>query len=76
MEYDGDQGAPGFQDMHFNAGNMGANMGSNFKFSSNRNDMNGMGVDPSQIFQMFFSNGGGDLGGFSSFGNTRSGARG
>lgn len=61
--------------MHFNPGNMGGNMGSNVKFSFNGADMNGMGIDPSQIFQMFFSNGGGDFGGFSSFGNMRSGQK-
>lgn len=73
MEYDGDQGASGFEDMHFNAGNMGGNMGSNVKFSFNGADMNGMGIDPSQIFQMFFSNGSDDFGGFSGFNGMRSG---
>ena len=54
MEYDGDQGASGFEDMNFGAGNMGSNV----KFSFNGQDMNGMGIDPSVIFQQFFGNGG------------------
>lgn len=55
MEYDGDQGASGFEDMNFGSGNMGSNV----KFSFNGQDMSGMGIDPSIIFQQFFSNGGG-----------------
>ena len=52
--------------MNFNIGNMGGNMGSNVKFSFNGADMGGMGgIDPSQIFQMFFNNkGGSNFGGF------------
>lgn len=72
MEFDGDQGASGFEDMHFNAGNMGGNMGQNVKFSFNGTDMNGMGVDPSQIFQMFFSGGNG-FEGMSGFSGMRQG---
>ena len=74
MDYEGDTGPSGFEDMNF--GGMGGNTGSNVKFTFNGNDMGGMGIDPSQIFQMFFSNGVGDLGGFSNFTNMRSGARG
>ena len=48
-------------------------MGQNVKFTFNGNDMGGMGIDPSQIFQMFFSNGGGDFGGFPGFAGMRSG---
>lgn len=51
----------------------GGNMGQNVKFTFNGNDMGGMGIDPSQIFQMFFSNGGGDFGGFPGFAGMRSG---
>lgn len=45
MEYDGDQGSSGFENMnqHFTSGNMGQNM----KFTFNGTDMNGMGVDSS-----------------------------
>ena len=50
--------------MNFNMGNMGSNMGSNAKFSFNSQDMNGMGIDPSLIFQQFFGQAGG-IGGFS-----------
>jgi DnaJ family protein C protein 7 len=75
MQYDGDQGA-GYEDMgeggQFNMGNMG-NMGSNTKFSFNGSDMGGAGIDPSQIFQMFFG-GGGD--GFEGMGPGMSGMRG
>lgn len=46
MEFDGDQGMPDFGNMPFNAGNMG-NVGSNVRFSFNRSDMDGMGIDPS-----------------------------
>lgn len=41
--------------MNFGAGNMGSNV----KFSFNGQDMNGMGIDPSIIFQQFFGNAGG-----------------
>jgi DnaJ-class molecular chaperone len=77
MDFDGDQGASGFEDMHFNQGNMGGmggNMGSNVKFSFNGADTNGMGIDTSQIFQMFFSGSGdSNLGGFPGFGGMRTG---
>ena len=50
--------------MNFNTGNnMGSNMGSNVKFSFNGQDANGMGIDPSLIFQQFF----GQAGGFDGF---------
>lgn len=51
---------------HFNMGNMG-NTG-NVKFTFNGTDMSGMGIDPSQIFSMFFNKGGaGGFGGFEGF---------
>lgn len=43
-----------------NTGNMG-----NVKFAFNGTDMGGMGMDPSQIFSMFFNRGG--AGGFEDF---------
>ncbi len=52
------------------------NMGSNVRFTFNGNNMDGMGIDPSQIFQMFFSNGEGDHGGFPGFAGMRFGAGG
>jgi hypothetical protein len=66
MDFEGDQGTSGFEDMRFASGNMG-NMGSNVKFSFNGNDMGGKGIDPSQIFQMFFNRGGDSSGGFDGF---------
>ena len=65
MDFDGDVGAEGFENMgqHFNMGNSG-NIG-NFKFTFNGTDMGGMGMDPSQIFSMFFNKGG--AGGFEDF---------
>jgi hypothetical protein len=45
MDYEGDQGADGFENMNFNKGNMG-DMGANFTFKGN--GINGM--NPSQMF--------------------------
>jgi hypothetical protein len=80
MEYEGDMGGSDFgnmgNNMHFNNGNMGH---SNFTF--NGSDMNGMGVDPSQIFSMFFNQGGEQFSGFPNSGgrkpagNTRGSSR-
>jgi len=66
MDFDGDVGTEGFENMgqHFNMGNAG-NMG-NVKFTFNGTDMSGMGIDPSQIFSMFLNKGGG-AGGFEDF---------
>lgn len=69
IEYDGDQGG----------GDFGAGgPDSNVKFSFNGQSTSGMGVDPSQIFQMFFGAGNEDFQGFRSFGGRerRAGSRG
>lgn len=67
IEYDGDQGGSGF-----GGGFGGGDFGSNVKFSFNGQNMEGMGIDPSQIFQMFFSGSGNEgfqgFEGFKSFG--------
>ena len=71
MEYDGDPGFSGFDDMgtnmHFNMGNMN---GGTTKFFFNGQDMGASGMDPNQIFSMFFNQGGDDdFGGFGGFGS-------
>ena len=74
MEFDGDTD---FSDMggNMNFGNMGGNGSTRMYF--NGQDMSGMGGDPSQIFSMFFNQGGmggmggmadDDFAGFGSFG--------
>ena len=68
--------------MHFNMGNMG-HQGGSTQFFFNGQDMGSQGIDPSQIFSMFFNNRdggdddfggfgfGGPMGGMGGFGNMR-----
>lgn len=73
MDFDGD--AAGFdmgQGMNFGSGNGGT------RVFMNGQDMSGMGIDPNQIFSMFFNQGGAgsdDDFGFGSFGMGGMGAR-
>lgn len=63
------------ENIHFSNGNGNGTT----QFFFNGQDMSGMGIDPSQLFSMFFSNGGGghdDFGFGSSFGGMRGGMRG
>lgn len=78
-DFDGDTGFSGFGNMGENIHFSNGNGNGTTQFFFNGQDMSGMGIDPSQLFSMFFSNGGGghdDFGFGSSFGGMRGGMRG
>ena len=77
MDFDGDAGFEGFNNMggnsnmNFNMGNMGGGNGGSTKFFMNGQDMSGMGIDPNQLFSMFMNRGDDDFGGFGGFGGMK-----